>query len=71
MTNCLQVITWTNDDPVHWCIYAALGEDELTAYFGAIMTFANINQEFWHIIPSLVVNGLTYYKFKLISAQSC
>ena len=21
--------TWTNDDPVHWCIYAALGGDEL------------------------------------------
>ena len=24
-----QAITWTNADPVHWRIYAALGEDEL------------------------------------------
>ena len=24
--NRRQVITWTNDDPVHWRIYAALGE---------------------------------------------
>ena len=24
-----QAIIWTNDDPVHWCIYAALGGDEL------------------------------------------
>ena len=24
-----QAITWTNDDPVHWGIYAALGGDEL------------------------------------------
>ena len=25
-----QAITWTNADPVHWCIYATLGGDELT-----------------------------------------
>ena len=24
-----QAIAWTNVDPVHWCIYAALGGDEL------------------------------------------
>ena len=24
-----QAITWTNDDPVNWRLYAALGEDEL------------------------------------------
>ena len=24
-----QAITWTNDDPLHWRIYAALGGDEL------------------------------------------
>ena len=23
-----QVITWTNADPVHWCIYVALGGDK-------------------------------------------
>ena len=27
--NRRQAITWTNDDPVHWRIYAALGRDEL------------------------------------------
>ena len=26
-----QAITWTNADPAHWRIYAALGGDELTA----------------------------------------
>ena len=25
-----QAIIWTNDDPIHWCIYASLGGDELT-----------------------------------------
>ena len=28
--NRRQTIIWTNADPVHWHIYAALGEDELT-----------------------------------------
>ena len=27
--NRQQAITWTNADPIHWCIYAALGGDEL------------------------------------------
>ena len=27
--NRQQAITWTNDDPVHWRTYAALGGDEL------------------------------------------
>ena len=27
--NRRQAITWTNADSVHWCIYAALGVDEL------------------------------------------
>ena len=27
-----QAIIWTNADPVHWGIYAALGGDELTKY---------------------------------------
>ena len=31
-----QVITWSNVDPVHWCIYAALGRDELT-HWGQVM----------------------------------
>ena len=29
MANRQQAITWTNDDPVYWRIYAALGGDEL------------------------------------------
>ena len=28
--NKRQAVTWTNDDPVHWRIYVALGRDELT-----------------------------------------
>ena len=28
--NRLQVIIWTNVDPIHWRMYAALGGDELT-----------------------------------------
>ena len=28
--NKRQAITWTNADLIHWRIYAALGEDELT-----------------------------------------
>ena len=28
--NRRQAITWTNDDPVHWRIYASLGRNELT-----------------------------------------
>ena len=29
MPNRRQAIIWTNTDPIHWRIYAALGEDEL------------------------------------------
>ena len=29
-----QAIIWTNADPVHWCIYVALGGDELTGSMG-------------------------------------
>ena len=28
--NRRQAITWDNDDPPHWCIYASLGAEELT-----------------------------------------
>ena len=28
--NRQQAISWTNADPIHWCIYAPLGGDELT-----------------------------------------
>ena len=28
-------IIWSNADPIHWCIYAALGGDELT-YWGRV-----------------------------------
>ena len=26
-----QAIIWTNADPIHWRVYAAVGEDELTS----------------------------------------
>ena len=29
MPNRLQAITQTSADPVHWCVYVALGGDEL------------------------------------------
>ena len=28
--NRWQAVIWNNADPIHWCIYAALGGDELT-----------------------------------------
>ena len=31
-SNRRQTITWTNDDSVHWCKYAALEGDELTEH---------------------------------------
>ena len=30
--NRRQAITWTNADPVQWCIYAALGGDDLKLF---------------------------------------
>ena len=30
LPNRQQAIIWTNADPIHWCIYAAPGGDELT-----------------------------------------
>ena len=37
-----QAIIWTNADPIHWRIYAALGEDEL------------MNERITYVISSLV-----------------
>ena len=31
--NRRQAITWTNDDPIHWRIYAALGRDKLISIY--------------------------------------
>ena len=33
--NRRQAIIWTNTDPIHWCIYAALGWDALTEDLGS------------------------------------
>ena len=30
--NMRQAVIWTNADPIHWCIYAALGGDVLITY---------------------------------------
>ena len=37
MTTRLQAMIWTNADPIHWRIYAALAEDELTSNGGVVM----------------------------------
>ena len=34
MPNKQQAIIWTNADPIHWLIYAALGGDELKTFLG-------------------------------------
>ena len=36
-----QAIIWTNDDPVHWCIYVALGGDELKKLLSIFYTRAS------------------------------
>ena len=33
-----QAIIWTNADPIHWRIYAALGEDEIIKGIGYLIT---------------------------------
>ena len=33
--NRRQAATWTNDDPVHWRIYVALGGDEFNMRFAS------------------------------------
>ena len=37
MLNRRQAIIRTNPDPIHWCIYAAQGGDELQAFCGMIL----------------------------------
>ena len=37
MLNRRQDIIWTNADLIHWCIYAALGGDELIYSLGLVM----------------------------------
>ena len=37
-----QAITWTNDDPVHWCIYAPISLDQLTDW--SLSTITHILQ---------------------------
>ena len=42
--NLRQAIIWTNADPIHWCIYAALGGDELTRldWFNSVVLLASL-----------------------------
>ena len=37
-----QAIIWTNANPIHWRIYAALGGDELTHLFLAVYIYIYI-----------------------------
>ena len=41
-----QAITWTNAYPIHWCIYVALGGDELIKW--------------WCYLDIMVVKDLSY-----------
>ena len=55
MSNRWRAITWTNVDPVHWHIYAALGGDELSygngGYFGQVP--ARLRHHHWLVIDQL------------------
>ena len=52
-----QAITWTNDDPVHWCIYAALGGDELMSLFSLDIR--------WHV-SHVTINYINYIVFIIL-----
>ena len=47
--NKRQAITWTNADPVHWCIYAALGEDELMVEMWSTDSMLTGNHRVWKV----------------------
>ena len=53
MTNRRQAIIWTNADSIHWRIYAALGEDELTKFPESIMHYILYFVTLKHIIEQL------------------
>ena len=40
-----QAIIWTNADPIHWRIYAALGGDEFRSYFTEPLTIQVVVNE--------------------------
>ena len=40
--NRRQAIIWINADPIHWRIYAAIGEDELILFLGAQLQYTKI-----------------------------
>ena len=48
MPNRRQAIIWTNADLVHWCIYAALGKDELNVTStNPIGDYKEVNVTIW------------------------
>ena len=53
-----QAITWTNADPVHWCIYAALGGDELSTQSNGILLYTML----LYISPNTKLTLLWMYK---------
>ena len=66
--NRRQAINWTNADPVHWRIYAALGRDELKyvnhvrsvttdAMISSLWQWHNLPHFSWCLIGDLVVIG--------------
>ena len=60
-----QAIIWTNADPIHWRIYAALGRDELIpAYSTTLLTYArNIN-------PSCVETAIWLSQYLIMTGHA-
>ena len=46
-----ETIIWTNVDQIHWCIYAALGGDELKKYiFSDTLLITPLLKGVWNIL---------------------
>ena len=63
-----QAIIWTNADPIHWRIYAALGGDELMTMMLDQFTDMKFLSDYWlqdYIIGSS--NGLAHYRQQIIT----
>ena len=64
MPNRRQAIIWTNAYPIHWCIYAALGWDELTHchYDDVIMTMLASQITSLPVVCSIVYSDVNQRK---------
>ena len=55
MPNKRQAIIWTNDDPIHWRIYAALRGDELNSH--REHPRLHISSNYFNILIKTLVEG--------------